>query len=92
MQLHLQHAASCVRPWLKLHDQGVPRSPCSSSLLSCPVRAGLEKVLPSPKPKPVSWVSAVYPETSDDPNAQVASAGYQVLSQASCMQTGLACR
>ena len=35
-------------------------------------------MLPNPVAKPVSWVSAVFSETSDDPNAQMANAGYQV--------------
>lgn len=44
----------------------------------CGAHAALEKLIPSPTPRNETWLTSVYPEGSEEPEAAMCSAGYQV--------------
>jgi hypothetical protein len=48
---------------------------CLPTTLCC---AALEALIPNPKPRSERWVSAAFPAGTEDPNALLCSAAYQV--------------
>ena len=43
----------------------------------------MKKLIPKPTPRSETWLTTVFPEGSEDPEAPMCSAGYQVSSNSS---------
>lgn len=52
------------------------------------LRGSLEAALPEPKERKESWLTSTFPSGSEDPEAPLCSAGYQVQDSASKPFTG----
>ena len=61
-------------------ERAMVLSACDSHMLTpvLLVGAALDAVIPCPKPRSERWVSAVFPADSEDAEARMCSAGYQV--------------